>query len=346
VASRLSGSFHEVFAMTDRLLRLGVCGLGSIGRRHARLLSMRDNVTVYVYDPDVAVGDPVGPDLGPAIVEPSYEALLAAACDGIVIATPDALHAPLTIQASRAGRPVLVEKPVADTSVAARAMQAVSAETGMPVLVGQVLRYSSVMIRAKELLQEAAIGTPLSFHATVGAYETLEMAHTRFNDDVRYRLVFDYVHEWDYLQWLLGDVASCAAIGNLAGDLELVQSPNVIDVLLTMGNGVSGTAHLNYVERNGGRSARIVGDRGVLAIDLRAGTVSVSDRDGATEHEEYAEHRDIAFERQLDHFIDVSTKGDPVGVPVAVAGRSVAVAEAIVAACETGQWQQVERLND
>jgi len=329
--------------MTAQSLRLGVCGLGSIGRRHARLLSSREGVTVHVYDPGLAPDDSLEADVGTIIVEASYEALLESAHDGVVIATPDALHAPLTIQACRAGRPVLVEKPVADTSLAALAMDAVSIETGVPVLVGQVLRYSSVLLRSRELLQQSAIGTPLSFHATVGAYETLEVARTRFHEAATYRLPFDYVHEWDYLQWLLGNVTSCAAVGHLADNLELVQMPNVIDVLLTMDTGVTGTAHLNYVERHGGRMARIVGDRGVLEIDLRASTIALSDREWNTSHEDHTEHRDGAFNRQLDHFIDIATNGAAVGVSVAVAAKSVAVAEAIVAACTTGQWQHFDR---
>ncbi|HQZ32919.1 MAG TPA: Gfo/Idh/MocA family oxidoreductase [Ilumatobacteraceae bacterium] len=328
--------------MTDQTLRIGVCGLGSIGRRHARLLASRKGVTVHVFDPGLALDDSLEADVGTVMVEPSYEALLESARDGVVIATPDALHAPLTIQACRAGRPVLVEKPVAETSLAAQAMDAVSIETGVAVLVGQVLRYSSVMIRARELLHASAIGVPLSFHATVGAYETLEMARTRFREEATYRLPFDYVHEWDYLQWLLGNVTGCTAVGHLAANLELVQMPNVIDVLLTMDTFVTGTAHLNYVERHGGRMARIVGDRGVLEVDLRAGTIALSDREGNTSREDHSEHRDAAFNRQLDHFIDITTNGAAVGVPVAVAGKSVAVAEAIVAACKTGQWQRLD----
>lgn len=328
--------------MTAQPLRIGVCGLGSIGRRHARLLASRDGVTVHVYDPGLPRDDSLEVDVGTVIVEPSYDALLERAHDGVVIATPDALHASLTIQACRAGRPVLVEKPVADTSLAALAMDAVAIETGVPVLVGQVLRYSSVMLRARELLERSAIGTPLSFQATVGAYETLEMAHTRFSEEATYRLPFDYVHEWDYLQWLLGNVTGCAAIGHLARNLELVQMPNVMDVLLAMDTGVTGTVHLNYVERNGGRMARIVGDRGVLAVDLRSGTIALADREWNTSHEDHTEHRDCAFDRQLDHFIDVATNGVTVGVPVAVAGKSVAVAEAVVAACTTGEWQRLD----
>lgn len=329
--------------MTTRPLRFGVCGLGSIGRRHARLLAARDGITVHAYDPDVAPGDSLGPDVGVVVIEPSFEALLTNAPDGVVIATPDQLHAPMTIQACRAGVPVLVEKPVADTALAAQTMEAASVETGVPVLVGQVLRYSTVMMRAKELLQQGAIGTPLSFHATVGAYETLEMARTRFAHEATYRLVFDYVHEWDYLQWLLGDVTSCAAVGRRAGDLALMQTPNSIDVLLTLDSGVTGTAHLDYVERHGARTARIVGDRGVLELDLRAGTLAVSGSDRPTQRVDHTEHRDVTFDRQLDHFIDIVTNGVAVGVPVTVAGRSVAVAEAIVAACQTGQWHVLDR---
>lgn len=325
-----------------RRLDLGVCGLGSIGRRHARLLAARPDVRLRVFDPAYDGSDALASGLDAVAIEPSFEALLADASDGIVIAVPDALHAPLTIQACRAGAHVLVEKPVADSVVAAREMERVAAACGVQVLVGHVLRHASVLVRARSLLHDGVIGTPLSFHATLGAYETLEMARMRFSEDLPYRLAFDYTHEWDYLQWLLGDVIRCAAVAHCDGDLPLLERPNVIDALLELESGATGSVHLDYVERDGARQVRIVGDRGVLEVDLRTGSLVARGVDGSNRTEHHAEHRDVGFSRQLDHFIDMIRTGRPAIVPISEARRALSVAEAIVAASEQGSWQRVE----
>ena len=313
---------------------IGVVGLGSIGRRHARLLAELGPADVPVFDlsPNAAA------DLPGATMAAGIDELLAC-CDGVVIATPDALHAPLTIAACEAGVPILVEKPVSDTIAGATSMAAAAARTGVPVLVGHVLRHLPVLGRAHELLSGGAIGTPVSFHATLGAYETLEVAHMRFSADDRYRLPFDYAHEWDYLHWLLGPITRVVAIGHTAGDLPQHQVPNVLDVLVELAPGVTGTVHLDYVERDGARSLRVVGDRGTLAVDLREGVLTRRDADGGVQREDHAEPRDEAFRRQLAHFAAV-IGGSPPLVTITEATCAIAVAAAVVTSCEEQSWQR------
>ncbi len=325
----------------DEILQLGVCGLGSIGRRHLRLAAARPDVQVHAYDPAYDALDPIAGVEDMVIVEPSVERLLAGSSDGVIIATPDGTHAPLTQQACRSGVAVLVEKPVADSVVAADAMECTAAETGVPVLVGHVLRHLRVMGRARQLLGGGAIGTPVSFHATLGAYETLELARMRLGEPQPFRLAFDYTHEWDYLQHLLGPITRCAAIASTHGDLPLLERPNVIDAVLELENGMTGTVHLDYVERDGARQARIVGDRGVLVVDLRAGSLTITSNDQPDRIERHAEERDAVFARQLDHFIEVMRgRAEPL-VPISEGRRALAVAEAIRAACEQTTWQSV-----
>jgi predicted dehydrogenase len=321
------------------ILDIGVCGLGSIGRRHLRVLATRSDVRAHGFDPAF---EPTEAERT-IVVESSYEDLLTNAADGVIIATPDASHAPLAQQACRAGVAVLVEKPVTDSTPAADDMQRVAEEHGVPVLVGHVLRHAAVVRRARQLLAEAAIGTPVSFHATLGAYETLEVARVRFTEHHPYRLAFDYVHEWDYLQHLLGPIARCAAVAATRGALPLRQDPNVIDAVLELEDGTVGTVHLDYVERHGARTARIVGDRGVLTLDLRGGSLLLAAADGTSRREVHAEERDAIFARQLDHFIDVVRGRAAPSVPISEARCALAVAEAIRAACSEQAWVAVAR---
>lgn len=74
----------------------------------------------------------------------------------------------------------------------------------------------AVAATVKELIGD--LGTPVSAHASLGAYETLRLARNRFADTVGYRLPYDYSHEWDYLQWYLGPIARVAAGRRAAGD--------------------------------------------------------------------------------------------------------------------------------
>lgn len=314
---------------------IGVVGLGSIGRRHARLLAETSVEPVPVLDPEPTAAR----DLAHVRPVASFAELLAA-CEGVVIATPDPLHAPLTVQACDAGVAALVEKPISDTLDGASAIAAAAGRTGTAVLVGHVLRHTAILGRVRHLLASGAIGNPVSFHATLGAYETLEVARMRFDPDDRYRLPFDYVHEWDYLHWLLGPIERVIATSHTSGDLPLRQHPNVIDALLVLQSGVTGTVHLDYVQRQGDRAVRIVGDRGTCTVDVRSGALAIHGADGMARHEDHPEERDDAFRRQLAHFVDV-IGGDPPIVDIDEATRAIAVAAAVVRSCEDGTWQHL-----
>jgi 1,5-anhydro-D-fructose reductase (1,5-anhydro-D-mannitol-forming) len=89
------------------------------------------------------------------------EALTDSAVDAVYVATPVFLHAPQTIQALRAGKPVLCEKPMAMNESEARTMVQ-AAETNQRILgVAYYRRTYPKVARAKQLLEAGAIGKPV-----------------------------------------------------------------------------------------------------------------------------------------------------------------------------------------
>ena len=95
-------------------LRVGLAGLGAMGRNHLRHLSSREGCTL------AAVADPAADLLADAVAKTGaagFEDALAmindAEIDAVVIATPTTAHAPLGLAAIERGLPVLIEKPLA-----------------------------------------------------------------------------------------------------------------------------------------------------------------------------------------------------------------------------------------
>ena len=91
----------------------------------------------------------------------SVDRLLDAGCDGIVVASPHALHAEHAIQALRRGCHVLVEKPMALTVEQARAIESAVAETGMSLSVAHGFNYLTMSAWAIDLVAAGTIGRPL-----------------------------------------------------------------------------------------------------------------------------------------------------------------------------------------
>ena len=141
-------------------LRAGVIGTGGIGRNHARVYAGLDGVTLAaVYDTDAARAAEIAGPLGAAVTSSMEEFL--ALVDLASVAVPTIAHREVTEVLLRAGKHVLVEKPIADSSDDARAMVAMAQECGLVLQVGHIERYNPVL---REL--EAKLGRPRFIEAS------------------------------------------------------------------------------------------------------------------------------------------------------------------------------------
>jgi predicted dehydrogenase len=332
-----------IMSTKENKLRIGVCGIGSIGFRHARLLSQRNDIALYLCDTTRAHLDSAARLPHLEKVTESFEELLDQKLDGLIIATPDQFHIQQAIAACRKGAAVLIEKPVSEnTEQAAVLQQYMRDETNTRVLIGYPLRYNGIFLKAKELFDAGLLGEPLSFHIMLGAYNTLVVAKNRFNPTDENKLFIDYSHEWDYLQWFLGKVRRVAAVSHQSGNLERTQKPNIVNCLLELESGATGTAHLDYVQAPGQRCFTIIGDKGTLTIDAVKGLVSLNIyNDGFEREYRVAEHFDVMMERQHEHFIEIVRSGNNCRVTVEDGLNALRVADALILSCESSSWQSV-----
>ena len=100
-------------------LRIGVIGLGMMGRNHVRVAGEVDGVDL------VGVADPMGDRSGSAGVTPVFSApeeLLGHGIDMAIVAAPTGDHERLGLMLADAGVHTMIEKPLAVTTEAARAV--------------------------------------------------------------------------------------------------------------------------------------------------------------------------------------------------------------------------------
>jgi predicted dehydrogenase len=140
------------------VMRVGLVGIGDAGRLHARALTSgvarwtavcaRDPERIRAFRSAVGAGDDV-------VAFTSFDHLLASgACEAVILATPDGLHAEQAVAAARRGLHVLVEKPLAYTSAdGQRAIEAARA-AGVHLAVGYHLRHHAGHRLALEKLDE------------------------------------------------------------------------------------------------------------------------------------------------------------------------------------------------
>ena len=133
-------------------LKVGVAGVGVMGRNHARVLSdIRDFELTAVFDPDAATADGVA-DLYGAKAFTTAADFVAAGLDAAVVATPNRHHADLSVALLDAGIHVLVEKPIAATVADAQRMIDAGKANNRVLMVGQVERFNPAVEAVKRAI--------------------------------------------------------------------------------------------------------------------------------------------------------------------------------------------------
>jgi myo-inositol 2-dehydrogenase / D-chiro-inositol 1-dehydrogenase len=142
-------------------VRIGVIGVGRIGRMHAELLTRRipGAAVAAVYDANEPAARDVADELGLHVAS-SVEEILDGDSDAVAICSSADTHAELMIAAARAGKAVFCEKPVSlDLAELDRAL-AVVKEAGVLFQIGFNRRFDPAHASVRDAIAAGTIGEP------------------------------------------------------------------------------------------------------------------------------------------------------------------------------------------
>ena len=167
--------------------------------------------------------------------------------DAVYIATPPSSHCELSLAVADAGKPCLVEKPMAMNHDECLRMKAAFAGRGVPLWVAYYRRALPRFELVRDLLAANAIGRVTSVHVSVTKpLATTERANWRFDPSVAGAgLLFDLgSHCVDLLDYFLGPITGVAGFPiNTAGAYA---AEDVTAAAFCFGRGVVGTAIWNF----------------------------------------------------------------------------------------------------
>lgn len=159
---------------TTRRPRLGFAGVGWIGRNRLEAIHRSELATIAaVADVEPANAQRVVREIAPhARTTSSFEELLEQDLDGVVIATPNALHASQTIAALRHGLAVFCQKPLTRTAAETRLVLNAAREADRLLGVDFSYRHTQGLRQIRELIRSGALGhiygIELVFHNAYG----------------------------------------------------------------------------------------------------------------------------------------------------------------------------------
>src|SRR5262245_42576441 len=136
------------------MLEMGLIGCGALGRVHAGCIAQISGARFAAYaDMRVQAAEDLLRDFGGEYATSDVDRLLGdPRLDAVYICTRHDSHAPLAIAAARAGKHILIEKPLALTSEACEAVAAAVQQAGVYLMPAFKMRYYPLVRRAREFL--------------------------------------------------------------------------------------------------------------------------------------------------------------------------------------------------
>ncbi len=311
--------------------RIVVVGLGSIGRRHARLLSARGDLQVEWCESSPEMVASARQDLPqPARIHPSFTAALDSAPAMMVIATPHAVHAEQAVAALNRGVHVLCEKPLSDTLARGREIVAAASASRAVFTIGFQLHFHPALRRMRELIRGGELGSVHHVHALVGTYGTLVNSRSRYQATLFGALLLDYAHQPDIFHHLLGEwPLGVYALGGRGGSLPLGSNPNFLALACDYARPLITTLHLNYLQTPERHDYEVIGDRGWLSLDVGKGELRRGTHgETAPTTEFFSTERDLLYQQEHQAFFDAVGGTRPPESPAAEGLASMQVIEA------------------
>lgn len=197
-------------------LSIAVIGAGAIGRTHIATLARTAGMHLSALVDPAEGGRALAAELGVPCLPDTGALIASGRAQAAIVATPNETHLPVTAALLRAGVPVLLEKPVAESIAACQALIAVAEETGVPVLVGHHRRHNPIIRAAHAAIQAGRIGD------LVLASVTTSLAKPPGYFDAAWRrqpgaggpLLINLIHEIDLLRHFFGEIAAVQAFAS------------------------------------------------------------------------------------------------------------------------------------
>lgn len=336
-------------------VRVGMIGAGSISDYHITGLQAAGAEVVAIFSRTEKSAREKAERFGIPDYTTDYQEILARDdIETVVITTPDFTHETIALAAARAGKAILLQKPMARNSQECLRIIEAAEQAGVPLYVSWMHRYFEEVVKMRELLAEGALGQIYSIrqrNATPGA-DWAAWFYSKENVGGGAMLQLG-IHGIDLLRYLFGEIEAVMAVTDLLKQERVLKDGSVItpdneDIAMAIYRLASGaivTHETVYNEMAGTDRFRmeIYGEQGTAWLRTEKGLLSLYaptylGQEGWFE----PDLPTAAFGwRQHRHFLDM-LRGQEVPDSSARDGlASVLIVEAVYRSAESGRWEEV-----
>jgi predicted dehydrogenase len=341
--------------LSDRV-RIGVVGTGTMGAAYAADLAAHPGaeiagVTSRTGESARRVGEQVGcrvfADVRELVTDPDV--------DAVVVATPDDVHAEIAVAAARAGKAVLIEKPLTTSAQDARAVVEAVRSAGVVASVLFNHRWVPAYAQAHERILAGDLGSPVVAYARKNDRIFVPTKMINWADRTT-PAWFLSSHDIDLVTWLFDDapveVFATAVHGKLRG--LGIDTPDAMQAQVRYASGAVATFESCWVYPDTFPTmvdsfVEVVGSDGVIHLDRKNEQIEI-----ATTHE-FSYPRNLlqrkvhgvsagAVRDCLWHFVECVATGSEPLVTIESAATTTAVLEALHASARSGEPRPVHAI--
>lgn len=327
--------------MSEKAIRFGLVGAGSIAQAYAQAFSQTDVATL------VAIAD-VRLDAATAMAEAakcnaftSYSEMMAETdLDAVVVCTPPSTHPEICIDLVQQGKHVLCEKPFSIQVKDAIAMKNAAQASGVLLTMASKFRYADDMIRAKSIVASGILGEVVLLENAFTA--RVDMSN-RWNSDPSISgggvLIDNGTHSVDIMRYFLGPLVDIQAVEG-----KRVQGLAVEDTVRIFAHSVSGAmgnVDLSWsINKELDYYLRIYGSNGTISVGWKESKYRQStSQDWVVFGQGY--NKVQSFRSQIENFSKAILKQEPLLITVEDAIASVEAIEAAYRSLRQDHWTPI-----
>ncbi len=335
---------------TTTALKVGIVGLGRLGRRHALCLTQHVPAAqlVSACNPSRAALDWAGTVLGVEQLHQDFERFLESSdVDAVVLASPTTEHARQFEMAMRAGKHVFVEKPLSlDLSTCEALAQQAAACPDQVAMVGFERRFDPDIVRARAAMDRGELGRPFLVRS-----QTCDM-HDPSGSFVRYSPnsggIFQdcTVHDIDLARWMLGNprAVKVFASGTNAIHAELAQYQDVDNglAIVEFEGGARAVFYASRTMPHGHETTlEVIGTKGTVQLGFGAQLGAATFRTASGVHypvlPDFYARFEQAFQKEMQAFVAACQGRGTLPCSIADAVEASRIAQALTQSFQTGE---------
>lgn len=243
-------------------LRMGLIGLGSMGRHHARLIRQTDGMDL------VALADPGGDPFGVAEgleIQKDVDGLIKQGIEAAVVAVPTVFHEEVALKLAEAGVHALVEKPIAPTIEAGERIAQAFEDKGLVGAVGYVERCNAAIVEMRRRIQAGQLGRIYQISTSRQSPFPARIADVGVVHDLA-------THDLDLTAWLAGSTYE-----RVRAEVSYKAGREHEDMVVASGKLANGTvvSHVvNWLAPFKERKTTVIGERGAFVADTALGDLT------------------------------------------------------------------------